>query len=181
MPPPEPKSSTVSPGLSLASAVGLPQPSEAFRAPSGICPACASSYRFELIGSHEASAEPSQQEVCAQQSAGSPLPSMTRRAASPYFSLTISFTSIALSLGSVANLRDSLGLNRLVARAAFRIKEAQQLLQSFRIGGIPEVGAFAVHAHQVFVLELFEMVRKRRGRNVELRSDISGNQALGVR
>ena len=35
MPPPEPRSSTVSPGSSSASAVGLPQPSEASSACSG--------------------------------------------------------------------------------------------------------------------------------------------------
>ena len=34
MPPPEPRSRTVSPGFNFASAVGLPQPSEAFRASS---------------------------------------------------------------------------------------------------------------------------------------------------
>ena len=55
MPPPEPKSKTVSPGLSLASAVGFPQPSEAFKAVSGICPACVSSYRFEVMGSQQLS------------------------------------------------------------------------------------------------------------------------------
>jgi hypothetical protein len=40
-------------GLSCARAVGLPHPSEASIASSGICPACDASYRFEVIGSHE--------------------------------------------------------------------------------------------------------------------------------
>ena len=35
IPPPEPRSSTVSPGASSASAVGLPQPSEAATASTG--------------------------------------------------------------------------------------------------------------------------------------------------
>ena len=43
MPPPEPRSRTISPGFSLANAVGFPQPSEASRASSGIWPACAAS------------------------------------------------------------------------------------------------------------------------------------------
>ena len=94
MPPPEPRSRTVSPGLSFASAVGLPHPRDAFKAVSGICSACASSYKFDVIGSHDALAEPAQHEVCEQQSAGSPSPLATRRAASPYFSFTISFSSI---------------------------------------------------------------------------------------
>jgi hypothetical protein len=73
--------------LSFARAVGLPQPSEAFKAASGICPACASSYRFEVMGSQQLSSA----ELAPQQ----PLlpPAVTRRAASPYFSLTISLTS----------------------------------------------------------------------------------------
>ena len=43
MPPPEPRSSTTSPAWSWASAVGLPQPSEARSASWGICAACAGS------------------------------------------------------------------------------------------------------------------------------------------
>ena len=38
--------------------------------------------------------DPSQHDVSEQQSAGKPSPLATRRAASPYFSLTISFSSI---------------------------------------------------------------------------------------
>ena len=43
IPPPDPKSSTTSPGLSFASAVGFPQPNDASIASSGICPACTES------------------------------------------------------------------------------------------------------------------------------------------
>jgi len=43
MPPPEPRSSTVSPAFSSASAVGLPQPSDASTAASGSCPVCTES------------------------------------------------------------------------------------------------------------------------------------------
>ena len=56
MPPPEPRSSTISPGFSSASAVGLPQPSEASSASAGI----AAAWRFvveirrDRIGSQHA-------------------------------------------------------------------------------------------------------------------------------
>ena len=45
MPPPDPRSSTVSPGLSSATAVGLPHPRLARTAPSGSEPRSARSYR----------------------------------------------------------------------------------------------------------------------------------------
>src|SRR5690606_29333153 len=51
MPPPLPRSSTTSPGLSSASAVGLPQPSDARTARSGSAAVAASSYRSREIGS----------------------------------------------------------------------------------------------------------------------------------
>src|SRR6476659_5649869 len=51
MPPPLPRSSTTSPGLSRASAVGLPQPSDASNASSGIWAACSPVYRLAVIGS----------------------------------------------------------------------------------------------------------------------------------
>jgi hypothetical protein len=92
-----------------------------------------------VIGSQDAAATPSQHGVCEQQSAGTPFPSITWRAASPYFSLTISFTSIGFSL--LADLDDGLGLNRFVSGAAFGIKEAQQFLQRLGIGRIPEESA----------------------------------------
>src|SRR6266436_9772525 len=82
IPPPDPKSSTTSPGFNFAKAVGLPQPSEACNASPGICSLCAASYRLEVIGSQLvplASAVPQQ------------LPLFPRSAACPYFSLKISF------------------------------------------------------------------------------------------
>jgi hypothetical protein len=51
MPPPEPRSRTVSPAFNSAKAVGFPQPNDANRASAGIAAACASSYRFDVIGS----------------------------------------------------------------------------------------------------------------------------------
>src|SRR5688572_18384400 len=54
MPPPEPRSSTVSPGESAANAVGLPHPNEASSASAGIPSVSAASYRLDVIGSHSA-------------------------------------------------------------------------------------------------------------------------------
>src|SRR5215831_18263322 len=50
-PPPEPRSSTVSPGFSLARAVGLPHPSEASRAVSGTPAPSSALYSSDVIGS----------------------------------------------------------------------------------------------------------------------------------
>src|SRR5439155_8875331 len=75
IPPPDPRSSTVSPACSSARAVGLPQPSEASTAPSGSAAVSTASYRFELTGSQPQA----------------PLfPPSTRMAACPYFALTVS-------------------------------------------------------------------------------------------
>src|ERR1039457_3371265 len=85
MPPPEPRSSTVSPAFSCASAVGLPQPSDARRAVSGTRPDSDSLYRLLVMGS----ALPPQQLEGADPQQELP-PVAARRAACPYFSFTIS-------------------------------------------------------------------------------------------
>ncbi len=90
MPPPEPRSSTTSPASSFASAVGLPQPSEALNASSGTWPISDIPYRLEVIGSPdspEADGAVPQHEV---------FPAKTCWAAFPYFSRTTS-----VMLGSV--------------------------------------------------------------------------------
>src|SRR2546428_9414672 len=51
MPPPEPRSRTVSPGCSAVRAVGLPQPSDASTAPSGSPVVSPASYSCEVMGS----------------------------------------------------------------------------------------------------------------------------------
>src|SRR3954468_21075469 len=114
MPPPEPRSRTVSPAFNSASAVGLPQPSEAFMAVSGTSPCCVASYRFEVIGSQQSSSAdaPPQQEL--------PAPDWTRNAACPYFSLTTSFTfGLVIRVLSLAYRDDALRLDSLIAGAAF--------------------------------------------------------------
>src|SRR6188474_2584853 len=93
MPPPEPRSSTTSPSRSSVSAVGLPQPSEASTASSGRHAVSAALYRLALMGSAEPPQQlVEQQEVCS--------PVVTRRAAWPYRSRTVAFTSSVL-IGSL--------------------------------------------------------------------------------
>ena len=68
---------------------------------------------------------PSQQPVEAQQSVDRPSPDVTRRAASLYFSLTISFIRVHLNVLLAA--RDNrLRFNGLIAGAALRIQKAEQ-------------------------------------------------------
>ena len=90
-PPPEPRSRTISPGFSRASAVGLPHPSDASIAASGTCPACKESYRLEVIGSHPRPFAP----LAPQQAL---LPLFAWRAAFPYVSLTMSLISLSLMM-----------------------------------------------------------------------------------
>src|SRR4029079_11888008 len=99
IPPPEPRSRTVSPGLSCASAVGLPQPSDARTAASGSSLVSPVTYRFAVIGSTvPSSAAPPQQELTGPQhdapaAFALSTPSSTRRAAAPYFSRTVAVSS----------------------------------------------------------------------------------------
>src|SRR3989441_12845751 len=87
MPPPEPRSRTVSPGCSSARAVGLPQPSDASTAPSGSPVVSPASYSCEVMGSP-------QQLLFS--------PSSTRNAAWPYFSRTVSLMSGPLIRSSLS-------------------------------------------------------------------------------
>src|SRR5437763_5639790 len=84
IPPPDPKSSTISPSCSSARAVGLPQPSDASTAPSGSVAVSAASYRFELTGSHPQLTVPLQLPRA---------PPATRSAACPYFCFTVCLIS----------------------------------------------------------------------------------------
>src|SRR5438067_2377569 len=89
MPPPEPRSSSVSPSFNSAKAVGLPHPREAFTAVSGREDFCLWSYRSRVMGSILAP-----QHVGAQQDAASP--ELARRAACPYLPLITSLTASIL-------------------------------------------------------------------------------------
>src|SRR5581483_5791017 len=90
MPPPEPRSRTVSPGFNSAKAVGLPQPREARTACSGITLVSDSPYRLDVTGSPSA---PQQLDVPQQELLAVV---RTRTAASPYFSFTTSLMSFGI-------------------------------------------------------------------------------------
>src|SRR5688572_16065198 len=84
-PPPEPRSSTNSPGRRSARAVGLPQPSDAASASAGSAAVSPHPYRFEVTGS----AAPREDAVL------HPVvpPAVTRSAARPYLSFTLALMS----------------------------------------------------------------------------------------
>src|SRR6266705_2628916 len=81
IPPPEPRSRTDSPSWRSASAVGLPQPSEASTAPSGKPLVCEASYRLSVTGSQPHAPLGPQLPFS---------PPSTLIAASAYFSFTVS-------------------------------------------------------------------------------------------
>src|SRR5215831_15294915 len=89
IPPPDPRSSTVSPARSSASAVGLPQPREAATASAGSEDVSPSLYRLDVIGSAAASLP---QQALVEQHEASP-PATTFNAALPYLSFTICLMS----------------------------------------------------------------------------------------
>src|SRR5262249_19984233 len=94
MPPPDPRSRTVSPGFNRARAVGFPHPRDASTAVSGRSPFWASSYRLLVIGS----APPPQVDGAEPQQALPPV--VARRAACPYFSFEVFFKVFLLLLTS---------------------------------------------------------------------------------
>src|SRR3954467_12105679 len=95
MPPPAPRSRTISPSRSAASAVGLPQPSDARSASTGTPAFCFSSYKSAVMGSHDSVVVP-QQAVDPQQAEATPWD--TLNAACPYFSLTADLSVESLTM-----------------------------------------------------------------------------------
>src|SRR5208282_2256836 len=87
--------------------------------------------------------------------------------------LAYRFLDIGLAHGSLLTAGYRFGFDRLVARAAFGEEEGQDVLQRMGVRGVTQEGAFAAHLHQVLVLELFEMMGERRGRDAKLRADLA--------
>src|SRR5215472_842046 len=175
MPPPEPRSRTVSPGLSWASAVGLPQPSEAFRAASGTRCASAVSYRLAVMGSQQPSraTELPQQEL--------PAPVVTRSAASPYFSFTTSLMfRVVITFLLSADLNYLFRFDSFVSGAALVEEEAEQFLQRAGVGCVPEKRALTADRDQVLVLQLVEMMRQCGAGNLQLAADIADHHTFRV-
>src|SRR5258708_6836765 len=115
MPPPEPRSSTVSPGFNSARAVGFPQPSEASTAASGNAPVCAASYSALVMGS----TQPGEDGDAPQHAL--PDPAATRSAAAAYFSFTVSvmvgiYAPCFFANCRTAPLRSRLSKNKIAGR-----------------------------------------------------------------
>src|SRR5712664_786907 len=136
---------------------------------------------FEVIVSHEnppAAAAPQQL-----------LPPLeTRKAACPYFSFTTSLRSTlttptmsGITVLLFAELDQVLRLERLVPRAALGIKKLHNVAQGIRVGDVMQKRALALDSHQIFILELVKMVRKRRAGDVELVLNLGDHESLGVR
>ena len=71
-----------------------------------------------------------------------------------------------------------MGLNGLVACAAFRVQKTEQLLERFGVGRIPEERPFTPHIHQILVFQFFKMVRKGGTGDFEFIADLTNNQAV---
>src|SRR6516162_5006556 len=112
-------------------------------------------------------------------------PCFTRRAASPYFSRTASLIAELVSFDMMilllTDLNDRLRVNGAAARAALGVKELEQFLKSRGVRGVAKKRAFAFDKHQIFGLQLFEMMGEGGVRNVEFGLNISDNQAFGMR
>src|SRR6266545_4376333 len=159
MPPPEPRSSTVCPSCSSASAVGLPQPSEASTACSGIPAVSAGSYNFDVIGSDPpVAAAPPQQPLFS--------PASTRNAASPYFSRTVSLMCWSLIESSL-----SLAACRPAAPGVFprldRGGERADFVRRVAAERVVHPSPLAPIGHEPGVLQGFQVKREARLRRAE--------------
>src|SRR5579864_685027 len=123
MPPPEPRSRTVSPGRRPASAVGLPQPSDARSASGGRSATSWTAYKLDVIGSPhpEPDAVPPQQ-ASPQQAAP---PTAARRAAAAYLSRTTALSS--------SGIPSSRGPARRHARRRWVMESTPRTASLFRI------------------------------------------------
>src|SRR6516225_8691636 len=79
-----------------------------------------------------------------------------------------------------AELGDFGWFDGLVARAALRVEESEQLLQNGGIGSVPKKSAFTTNSDQILVSEFFQVVRERRGRDAQLALNLANDHSLGM-
>src|SRR5579859_2798380 len=115
MPPPDPRSSTVSPARSSASAVGLPQPKDAATASFGRSAISRPAYRLDVITSPPPPSVPQPQALPQQ-----PSPAEARRAAFAYFSRTTSLMSAASGISPPPRPYDVVVARRAARRVPYR-------------------------------------------------------------
>src|SRR5260221_7670471 len=100
-------------------------------------------------------------------------PVATLRAACPYFAFTTSLISGVLTFISLFATDNLLRLNRFISGAALGVKKAQQLFERVYVSRIPQERSFPADAHQVFVLEFFQVVRQSGAWNFKLASNLA--------
>ena len=65
-------------------------------------------------------------------------------------------------------------------RAAFRVEEGEQVLECGLVGGVPEVGAFAADANEVFVAEFVEVMGEGGSGDAWFGDEIAHEHAGGM-
>jgi len=76
---------------------------------------------------------------------------------------------------------DGFGSDRLVAGAALREQESDDVLKGLGVGGVPKEGALASHRDKTLILQLVEVMRERRWWDAKLRADLADDEPLGMR
>src|SRR5262245_15110234 len=66
----------------------------------------------------------------------------------------------------------------VVPGAALCMYKPHEYLQRTCVRLVPEECSLAPHVHHTYMLQLFEMMRQRRIRNLELAADIANDQAV---
>lgn len=92
----------------------------------------------------------------------------------------MSTVSVVLMMAPICNLYDVVRFEGLVAGAALRVKELQQLLQRLGIGCVAQEGALAPHANQFLGSEFVEMMRKGGVGNIQLFLNFTDDKSLGM-
>ena len=80
-----------------------------------------------------------------------------------------------------AYLNNVLWFNGAVARAAFGVEKAQQILQGGGAGAVAEERPFAADFDQILILQLVEMMGKRGSGNIEFGLNFADYQAFRMR
>jgi hypothetical protein len=89
-----------------------------------------------------------------------------------------STSGTAVSYGQGAG--DGFGSDRLIASAALREQESDDVLKGIGVGGVPQERAFASHGDEAFVLQLVEVMREGRCWNAKFGTDLTDNQSFRV-
>ena len=141
MPPPEPRSSTVSPALQFGQRRRIAAAQRRQHRLFGKTPCLGVAVK---IGRDRIDAVPQAETAAA---TGVPCPDATRSAACAVFLFHYFFDVGRTHICSfTCSRRWLLRFDRLVARAALRVEKAQQFLQRVRVGRVPEERALAAHA-----------------------------------